>query len=393
MDLEQFEALLTDTGQELLRRAGELAPEETTFLACYNKLSKQAPSELVRAALETALLRRRARRKFRLAERMYFLRQALEQASSESVARYRASRFAGLSRVADLCCGIGGDTLALAGVTQVLAVERDSLRLRMARCNVKVYEPLSQVEFLLDDVLRMPWPRVEGVFVDPDRRVDGRRVLSLHDSQPPLHELLARLPKAMLLGVKLAPGVPLHEVKALDAEEEFISLNNELKECVLWFGAATSRIRRATLLPSGATLLQTGAALPPPIQPRAYLYDPDPAIVRSGLIAELAELLHAPPIDTNCVLLTSDCMIETPFAQCWRLDAILPYHLPKLRNYLREQGIGRVQITRRGSAADPVEVERKLKLPPTEEFRTLVLTRVLGRAVVLVCQVAPPTAS
>src|SRR5258708_2041750 len=116
MDLAGFTALFSPAGQAALAEAMELAPDEASFLSCHNRLSKRFGSDLARAALQTALLRRRAAVKFRLAERMYFTREALEQASSESVSHHRARRFAGLGTVGDLCCGIGGDAIALAGV-------------------------------------------------------------------------------------------------------------------------------------------------------------------------------------------------------------------------------------------------------------------------------------
>jgi len=75
--------------------------------------------------METIDLRKRAARKFSLASRMFFMRDALEQATGETVSAYCATRFAAFSRVADLGCGIGGDTIALAKVTRVGAIDRD----------------------------------------------------------------------------------------------------------------------------------------------------------------------------------------------------------------------------------------------------------------------------
>jgi len=77
---------------------------------------------------------------------MWLTRDGLEQASAEPIARHRATRYAGTARVADLCCGIGGDLIALAGgrnggasPDSVLAVDRDPLHLRMAARNAEVY--------------------------------------------------------------------------------------------------------------------------------------------------------------------------------------------------------------------------------------------------------------
>ncbi|MFO0846102.1 MAG: class I SAM-dependent methyltransferase [Gemmataceae bacterium] len=383
MDLAQLQALQTAEGQVLLAQAAELAPDESTFLACFNKLSKFASSGLTRAALETALLRRKARAKFRLADRMFFTREALEQASSEPVSRHRARRFTGLPCVADLCCGVGGDALALAEGTHVFAVDRDPLRLAMARLNVAAYGGISQATFLEGDVLHIGLPRLDGAFVDPDRRVGGRRTLSVHACQPPLPSLLTRLPRDIPIGVKLAPGVPLQELREFDAEAEFVSLGGELKECVLWPGPGRTATRRATLLPGSETLTAGEAALPPAGEPEGWLYDPDPAVVRAGLVAELAGQIGAKPLDASIAYLTSREPIDTPFAKRYAIAAAMPFHLHRLRDYLREHRVGRVQVTRRGSPVEPAEVERKLKLSG-DEFRTVVLTRVLGRPFALI---------
>src|SRR5262245_46622387 len=139
MDLASLDALQTPAGREALTRAVELAPDEASFLTCFNRLSKQFPADLARAAVETALLRRRGRAKFRLADAMFFEREAREQASNEVVARHRAGRFAGLAPLADLCCGLGGDAIALAETAELLAVDLDPLRLALCRHNLAAY--------------------------------------------------------------------------------------------------------------------------------------------------------------------------------------------------------------------------------------------------------------
>lgn len=381
MDLAQLHELLTPLGQEALEVASTLAPDERSLLRAIQTLDKRFPTALVRAALETVLLRHKARGKFTRADRMYFTREALEQASSEPVARHRARRFTGV--VADLCCGIGGDALALADHASVIAIDRDPLRLAMAGHNVAAYD--RQVTAVEGDVLRLELPKVDAAFVDPDRRVDGRRVLSALASQPSLPDLLSRF-SHVPLGVKLAPGVPLAELAAVDGELEFLSLEGELKECVLWTQSLATTRRRATLLPGAHELCGDAAALwPTPGPPRGWLYDPDPAVVRAGLVGDLAAQLGAHPFDPTIAYLTSPDRRQTPFARTYAIDAAMPFHLKRLREYLREHHVGRVEIQRRGSAVDPVELERGLKLRGSD-LRTIVLTRVLGKPYALVAQ-------
>jgi hypothetical protein len=386
MDLSAFRRLLSPVGQAALAEAVELGPTEATFLSCHQRLRKRFPDDLVKAALETALLRRKAADKFSRADRMYFTREALEQSSGETISRYRAHRFAPFAHVGDLCCGIGGDLIGLSEVARVTAVDADPMRLAMAAENVRAYDRVDRVTFVEGDVLTVPRPEFDAAFCDPDRRADGRRHLRLQEYAPPLDAVRGRFPRGFPLGVKVAPGVPWDDLRPLDAEAEFISVGGELKECCLWFGPLRTAGRRATVLPAGATLTADEPAEPePPGPPLAYLYDPDPAVVRSGLVADLGRQLGARPIDPDIAYLTADRQITTPFARCYAVDEAMPFHVRQLGDRLRSMNVGVVTITKRGSAVDVDELRRKWKLTGSEA-RIVILTRVLGKPLALIAR-------
>jgi hypothetical protein len=384
MNLASLELLHTSAGEAALAEAMALAPDDASFLTCFGRLEKRYPPELARAALQTAILRQRARAKFTLADRMFFVREALEQASSEVVARHRARRFAGLDVVGDFCCGIGGDAIALADRGPIIAVDCDPLRLAMAGHNLHAYGLRERALLIEGDVLRIDLPCLDGLFVDPDRRSAGRRHLSIDACRPALDALRARLPGDPPLAVKLAPGVSWAELARYNGEAEFVSLDGELKECVLWLGPLRGPARRATLLPGGDSLsADTPAPAPPPSLPGTYLYEPDPAVLRAGLVSDLALRLDAAPLDPNIAYLTADRTIDTRFARCFVIEAAMPFHLRRLQEYLRQRGVGRVMVSRRGSPIEPDELIRKLKLTGSE-VRTVVLTQVQGRPYALV---------
>jgi hypothetical protein len=388
MDLASFTTLLTPAGQAALADAGALDPTEATFLAAFYRLAKRHPADLARAALETALLRRKARPKFSHADQMYFTREALEQSSGEVVARYRAERFAAFNSVGDFCCGIGGDTLALAAVTQVVAVDSDPLRLAMAAQNAAAFGVRERITFREADVRTMPLPEVGAIFFDPSRRTAGRRRLSVKDYEPPLDIMLDWRSRVPAIGVKIAPGVSWDELHGYDAEAELISVEGELKECVLWFGPLRGTGRRATLLPGRHTLAADGPPSPPCLRPVGpYLYDPDPAILRAGLVTLLAERLGAAQVDADIAYLTADDLRPTPFAETFRIEEAMSFQLKRLRRRLRELGVGRLTVKKRGSPLDPVDLLRQLRLTGTEG-RVLFLTRVAGRPCALIGQPA-----
>lgn len=390
MDIETFQSLLEARGQAALAEAAAFGPTDATFLACYEAVRKRHAPALAKAAVETAVLRLKARAKFAAADRMYFTREALEQATSEVVARHRATRFAAFDRVADLCCGIGGDALALAASgASVEAVEADPLRAAMAAANAAARGLGERVRCHTADALTLPLPDVRAAFADPARRADGRRYLNPEDYTPSLSALRARFPAGFPLAVKAAPGVAQTDVRELGAEVEFVSLGGELKECVLWFGPFRTAGRRATVLPRGDTLTADAAHDPlPHTEPAAFLYDPDPAVTRAGLVPDLAKQLNARPIDPQVSLLTADRHTPTPFATAFAIEHVAPFHLKLLRDYLRRCAVGRVTVVKRGSPADADDLQHKLKLDGPNH-RTLLLTHVDGWHAMIVCERLP----
>lgn len=390
-----LEQLLRPAGQALLVRAAAL-PDlgDRTLLRHLTRLRREVPAALASAALETVLLRRRAAAKFSRAGQMYFSRDALEQASAEVVSRHRARRFASYRSVADLGCGLGGDTIALAtAVPLVIAIDRDPVRLTMAAANVAAYGVQSRVRFVQADLLSISPADAEAAFCDPARRTAaGTRLYHVEQYEPPLSLIRARWPAHAALAVKASPGIDHADLAALgDAcEVEFISVAGELREAVLWFGPLRSAARRATLLPEGHTLTETGAPPAPVGPPGRYLLDPDPAVYRAGLLTELAATLGARQIDPTIAYLTADVLQETPWARAWLIDEVLPFSVKGVRRRLRALNVGAVVVKKRGSPLDPQEFERLLRLEGTEQ-RTLVLTRVAGRPVCLICRETPRT--
>jgi SAM-dependent methyltransferase len=287
MDLRAFEALLTPDGQAPLAEAVEMR-HDGDVSRLFRRLTKlEEQSDIVRAALEIALLRMMARAKFTHADAMYFTREALELSTAETVARHRARRFAGFEVVGDLCCGIGGDAIALAGVARVVAVDRDPLRLAMTGQNLLAHGCRDRVELRQADLNREPPPEAAALFFDPSRRPAGADDF-VRDCEPPLDLVRSWLARTPAIAVSSRRRC-VTDLATFDAETEFVSLEGELKECVLWFGPLRTAGRRATLLPTGDTLaVSAPAPAAPPGSLLAYLYDPDPAVVRAGLVSDLA---------------------------------------------------------------------------------------------------------
>ena len=383
-----FQSLLSEVGRAALEMAVTMKPTPANSLACLTRLRKHYAPALATEALEMALLRTKGLAKFPRAAEMYFTRECLEMASSRAVARYRASRFAGFGHVLDLCCGIGADTLALVEAgCKVTAIDNDPVRLKMAECNSAALG--LHAEFLVNDVLTGALPKADAAFADPGRRASGQRYLALRDYLPPPAEIVARFPKGFPLAFKLAPGIHRNELEEFDGEVEFLELDGELKECVLWLGSLGTPGRRATLLNSAGgrhTLFAEEPEVPAEAeQIREYLYDPAAAVVRADLVPTLAEILSATPTDGTVQMLSVRGYVPTPFATGYRVDAVLPFDSRKVQAWLKSQGIGRVTVLKRGALSDSAAITEKWNLRGSEH-RFVIVTRQCGDQVAVIAE-------
>jgi hypothetical protein len=297
---------------------------------------------------------------------------------------------------------VGGDALALAAAgLRVTAVDRDPLRLAMARANALALGLGDRLAFAQLDLEADAPPAADAIFFDPARRSGGRRVFALADYAPPVALVHRWRDRTPAVGVKVAPGVTDEELAALAVPEaEFISLDGELKEAVLWFGALAGGGRRATLIsareagpaagdsPSAVSLWSAAPAAlarAPLSAPLAFLYEPDPAVIRAHLVALLAHGLGAAQVDAEIAYLTADHAVATPFARCWRVLEWLPFSLKRLRARLRELGTGPVTVKKRGSPLDTDALARALSGGGPRPL-VVVLTQVRGRPAAIICE-------
>jgi SAM-dependent methyltransferase len=346
---------------------------------------------LAAAALTQAALRRRAAGKFGVAAgSMFFTRTGLEQATRAEVAMRRAKRLAGAGaqRVADLGCGIGADALAFARAgLSVVAVEADPQTAAVARANAAGLP----VTVTVGDATDLDLSGVDAAFCDPARRTaGGRRVFSTAGMSPPwefVAGLPARVPRTVL---KLAPGLD-HTLIPPGAEAEWVSVGGDLVEATVWAPALAEVPRRATLLPAGggeAVLTGPGTVAAPVGPIRRYLFDPDGAVTRAGLVAEFASTVDGVVADPTIAFVYADTAAATPFARCLEVVDRLPVAVKRLRAALQARGVGRLEIRKRGSPLDVEKLRRDLRLTG-DGSGILVLTRVAGAPAALLCRPSP----
>ncbi|MDN4616175.1 SAM-dependent methyltransferase [Leifsonia sp. F6_8S_P_1B] len=393
MERSELVELLSTEGLRLL---DSLPPYETEkdVLRMVSDLRKQGHSPgLVAAVLTQAKLRRKAVGKFGdFASRMLFTEAGLEQATRLAVAARHAGRFraAGLRRVADLGCGIGGDALALAALElEVTAVEADEVTAAIAAFNLAPFPTATVEHRRAEDVdLR----DIDGVFLDPARRTAGHTQterLTDPDDYTPSLGFAYELATGRSVGLKLGPGFDRDLIPST-AEAQWVSVDGQVVELGLWFGAlARPDIHRAALVvrgDAGHELVAEADSDDEETGPLGeYLYEPDGAVIRARLIGDLARRIDGRMLADGIAYITADEPVETPFAAGFRVLETLPFAERDLRRALRDRGIGTLEIKKRGVDIDPAALRKRLALSG-DRAATLVLTRVAGRHTALLAE-------
>jgi len=384
VDLDSFRWLLTDPGQSLLAAAVDLGAADP--LKASDQLRRTTPgveAAHVAAALTQAALRRRAVVKFAdLAPRMYFTPDGLEQATRTPVAEHRAGRLTafGTRTLIDLGCGIGGDLVVLsrAGIT-VAGVDLDPVRVAVAQANLAALGLGGAVK--VADVLDVDASPFDVAFADPARRTARGRSFDVEDWTPSWSFV-----EALLRGdscVKTAPGIP-HDLVPAGVEAEWVSDRGEVKEAALWSGALATTRRRATVIAEGglATLTDQDDPGGEVRALGAFLYEPDGAVIRAGLVTALAARVGGGLLDEHIAYVTADAAYPTPFARGYEVLEQVPFREKPLKAALRARSIGSLTIKKRGVDVVPELLRKRLDLRG-DDTATLVMTRVAGEGTAL----------
>lgn len=386
------------TGSEAASLAAELATSEEPLHRVVTRLRERVSPRRAHLVVELVELRRRAISKFAAAERMFFTRTGLEQATDQWVAAYKAERLAGRGPIADLCCGIGGDLLALSVHGAVVGIDRDPIALLLAAGNARaVLAPggETELEFRATAVDHVDLSGVAAWHIDPDRRRAGRRTTSPDWSSPDrasIERLLATVPHA---AIKLAPGAKVTADWASQFELEWISRAGECRQLVAWHGelARAAGRRRATILPHSQTTardLAPRSLIGAPNESISiagrldrYVFDVDPAVLAAHLKGALAAEHDLSALGTGATYLTGPKAIDDAALDCFEVADVFPLRVTRLAQYLREHDIGELEVKKRGVDVEPEKLRRELKLRG-ERAATLLITPIDGRPTAIV---------
>ena len=347
---------------------------------------------------------------------------ALEQCSSEEAAEYKRRFAREDDRLLDLTGGMGVDFAALRAVTaHGVYVERHEELASAAAYNLPRLLPTQPSEVICGESLELLPELLERyrpslIYLDPARREGGdqhRRVYAIEDCEPDLRELLPRLRSLCTslgcthprLLVKLSPmldithtlqSVPyvteLHVVAVRgEVKELLLSLDLSLEEAMPEAGAVT--ITAANLL---------GSERPAQIftQPRAlahegeltaiyatelstYLYEPNAALMKSGLFKTLAETFALKPLHPSTHLYTSSHRVVEFPGRVFEVRAVHPFASSTLRRLGRE--LGAAQISCRNFPLSPEALRAKLGIKDSDTQTLFALTLSPSTPLMVLC--------
>ena len=389
LGVEEYEWLVSPAAERWLEMAA--GADEKSLVKMSLTLRKDLGVTRTHLVIAQAELRRRASSKFQHASRMFFTRQLLEQATDDQIAGYKAQRWPVDGRLADLCCGIGGDLMALAQRGPVVGIDRDPVAVVLAAANCRT-AGLTSAEVQLADACGQDLAAFVAWHVDPDRRVEGKRRTRVECHEPDLDALERLLARNHQAAFKLAPaaGLPASWLEA--AELEWIGNRGECRQQMVWFRdlARDPGRRSATVFAAGATEPRTvhGDARREIATAEVlgrYVFEPHAAVLAADLTGVLADQHALQCVSPGIAYLTGDQTLNDPALACFEVTEVLPLDPKHLREAVRVRAIGNLEVKKRGVKIDPEEVRKQIH-PRGDHQATLIITPLKKKIVAILAQ-------
>ena len=321
------------------------------------------PDKPIKEMLSQIKLQKRNLNKLPISNELLFTEQGAQQATSWKLAKYHATKFKAFNKVADLCCGIGVDLINIAKEKeQVYAIDLDADILKIAKYNCKS-QNLNNIKFISGKAEEFN-QQVDAIFIDPDRRPGRNRRIAPEEYSPPFSKIMELRNICPNIAVKLSPAIDYIRLNLpIDSTLEFVSENGTLKEILLCMGdlATENCERKAVLLPTNLTLQNSNAKIKI-TEIQKYLFEPDPAIIRAGLVQEMGNKIGYNLIDSKLALLTGSHILQSEFGKVFEVEEIMKFDLKKVRKYVRENKIGELIIKTRGFPESVERFRKKIKL-------------------------------
>jgi hypothetical protein len=355
-------------------------------------------------------LQERARRKVIHPHQWLWTAPLLEQSSDQWTAEMVGEAVPEGVACIDLCCGVGVDAVAWArgGSRDLVAVDQDPVAVRLTKFHAKQHGASIAVE--LGAAERFEASANQWVHVDPDRRQDGFRHSRADQMSPTMDQLVSVRDHSAGGSIKLAPATVVPDGWRESTGSHWISLDRSVRQQRLWWGSerypvGTKTLSRGRWMQRGSSdslqvqwiHLQIPSAWhgPEPMRdagpldlfPR-YVGDCDPVVRASDSTMELAGHFGVSILGDRNGYLIADRPVRTAWVDWFEIEGVMPWDRKRVKRWLRERGIGRLEIKTRG-VKEPVDSLRSQLALSGDREATLLLTQVNRRVLALLAQRLP----
>ena len=323
----------------------------------------------------------------------------LEQCSSQATALYKQRFVSSGDRVADLTGGLGVDSWSLSQAAasvdyferseELCACARHNFS-ALGRSNITVCHAETTPEMLGN----IPSDSYSLIYLDPARRgKDGGRVYSLKDCEPNItvlrHELLRIAPRILLKASPMADIRVLLSELPEATEVRIVSHNNECKEVLVLMqrGHSTSPedipIAAVEILDDNASQtaefhfslreeMEVAADLASPLEITGFLYEPSPALLKSGAFKLPAVRFGLRKISASTHFYVGNSVYEDFPGKIRHIVEVLPFNKAAIRDFRKKYPA--CSVTARNFPMTSEELRRRLGTSESDTLRVLATT-------------------
>lgn len=319
----------------------------------------------------------------------------LEQTSSEKTASYKASLMNGRS-IIDITGGFGIDSYFFSKkFDKVVHCELNEELSEMAAHNFKMLGSKNIETYSGDgiDYLKNTTEVFDWIYIDPSRRDEaGGRVFHLSDCLPDVPEHLELLlEKGKNILIKTSPLLDLQagirELKNIQ-EIHVVAVENEVKELLWLLKKNTSeaiRVKTLNFRKKGDQVYENSLNNHESIDlsaPLCHLYEPNAAIMKSGLYDALGKDLGLEKLHFNTHLFTSDTLVDYP-GRRFKVLEILPYKKKKIKAALKTD---KAHVSTRNFPESVAALRKQFKLKDGGETYLFFTTSLNDEKILVVCE-------
>jgi len=366
--------------QDAIRLYGVLRLEP---LLLANKLAGQFTSEERIRITEWIALSEKIKSKFGVSHMLLCDRLAYEQSTGRLLSEWKSRLWPQDAAIADLCCGMGGDSLFLPDTHKVIGVDLDPFRLVMFKTNSE----LLNRKFLTiqGDALTFP-TKATYAHIDPARRNDrnqNQRKLELTPSWEQVQSIASHYTGLM---VKLPPAFP-DELVPATSRQLFLGSSKDCLEILLLLGEWSHLPFKenccAVHADTGDMYCADRTSIPEYLDAGtgSIIWEPTPVMIRSHLYRHWGKHHGLLQLDHAVAYLTGDTIIHEPWAKGYRVIDSCAMHQSTIKSMLQKHDIGNLIIKKRGVDIDPDTEIRKLKAKGSNSG-ILIYTRYQSRPIV-----------